>query len=178
MRPFGSTSAKKGGGGRLEATQIAEEIWICIQEIWIFIQAQANLSPKFLSKLRKGFMISLALWLSGQEKINAYEVVMGDQSGNKSTHRPLLLPYLLRIDTLGGHAPSQLELCLYPPRAVVTQPKGWMPKTASRHEQYRRDSALLSPLPARCQGHCDEIKWVHFLKGLGRRATYFTGNGL
>lgn len=59
-----------------------------------------------------------------KDKINAYEVVMGDQSSNKSTHRALLLPYLLRIDTLGGHAPSQLELCLYPARTVVTQPKG------------------------------------------------------
>lgn len=69
-------------------------------------------------------MVSLALWLLGQEKINVYKVVMDDQSGNKITHRPLLFPYLLRIDIWGEHAPSQLELCLHSAGAVVSQPEG------------------------------------------------------
>lgn len=62
---------------------------------------QTNLSSKY-KQLGKETMISLALWLSCPEKINAYEVVMGDQSENKITHRPSLLPWLLRIDILGG----------------------------------------------------------------------------
>lgn len=53
-----------------------------------------------------------------------------------------------------------------------------MPKTANRCRQCRRGSVLLSLCLPDVKGASDEIKWVHFLKGLGRKVTYFTGNGL